>query len=111
LVIDGKIYRNTTGDNTKVFKWNGWDVYDLIGKKVYLEIVDNNPDTTNAFTAIDHIMFSDKLTNQQLNMLYGWIMARIIMQPAHGAIIIAIKKRIIRCFLSDGWVTGNMPIR
>lgn len=66
LVIDGKVERSATGDNTKVFKWNGWDVHDLIGKKAHLEIVDNNADTSNAFIAIDHIMFSNQLMDQHL---------------------------------------------
>jgi len=66
LLIGGKVYRTAAGDNTKVLKWNGWDVHDLIGKKARLEILDNNPDTINAFIAIDHIMFADQLMNQQL---------------------------------------------
>jgi fructan beta-fructosidase len=66
LVIDGKVKRSATGDNTTVFKWNGWDVHDLIGKQAYFEIVDSNADTTNAFIAIDHIMFSNQLMDQHL---------------------------------------------
>ena len=57
---------STTGDNSKVFKWRGWDVSAFVGKKAHLEIVDKISDTTNGFIAIDHILFSDQLTDQQL---------------------------------------------
>lgn len=63
LIVDGKIARTATGDNTKVFRWNGWDVSDLKGKMAHVEIVDK---TSNGAIAIDHIMFSDVLMNQQL---------------------------------------------
>lgn len=66
LIVDGKIVRSTTGDNSKVFKWRGWDVSSFIGKKGHLEIIDKISDTTNGFIAIDHIMCSDQLTDQQL---------------------------------------------
>jgi fructan beta-fructosidase len=66
LIIDGKIVRSTTGDNSKVFKWNGWDVSSFIGKKAHLEITDQSADPHNGFIAIDHVMFSNQLTNQQL---------------------------------------------
>ncbi|PWK79702.1 beta-fructofuranosidase/levanase [Mucilaginibacter oryzae] len=66
LVIGKKVYRTATGDNTKVLKWNGWDVRELIGKRARLEIIDSNPDTSNAYIAVDHIIFSNKLMNHQL---------------------------------------------
>jgi len=66
LIVDGKIVRSTTGDNSKVLKWRGWDARSYIGKKAHLEIVDQSADTTNGFIAIDHILFSDQLTDQQL---------------------------------------------
>jgi sucrose-6-phosphate hydrolase SacC (GH32 family) len=66
LIVDGKIVSSTTGDNSKVLKWRGWDVSSYIGKKGHLEIVDQSADTTNGFVAIDHILFADQLTDQQL---------------------------------------------
>ena len=66
LIVDGKIVRSTTGDNSKVFKWRGWDVSPFIGKKGHLEIIDQIADTANGFIAVDHILFSDQLTDQQL---------------------------------------------
>ncbi|RYF88203.1 MAG: hypothetical protein EOO03_08930 [Chitinophagaceae bacterium] len=66
LVVDGKVCRTATGDNTKVFRWNGWDVRDLMGKQAHIEIIDSHAGTDNAFIAADHILFSNKLLNQQL---------------------------------------------
>lgn len=66
LVVDGNELKTTTGDNTKVLKWNGWDVSNLIGKEAHLEIIDMDNGTSNASIAIDHIMFSDILMNTNL---------------------------------------------
>jgi len=66
LVVDGEIVRTTTGDNSKVFKWNGWDVRELAGKQAHLEVLDLSTDTLNGSIAIDHVVFSDHLLNQQL---------------------------------------------
>ena len=66
LLVDGKVVRTTHGDNTKVFKWNGWDVRSWMGKKAQLELVDLSKDTTTGFIAIDQITFSDQLSNQHL---------------------------------------------
>jgi len=66
LVVDGKVYRTATGDQTNVFKWNGWDVSDLIGKKAQLAIVDAIVDSTHGAIAIDHVVFSNELMNHQL---------------------------------------------
>lgn len=66
LLVDGKVVRTSNGDNTKVFKWNGWDVRPWKGKKAQLELVDLSRDTTTGFIAIDHVNFSDQLSNQHL---------------------------------------------
>lgn len=66
LVVDGQVQRTATGDQTNVFRWNGWDVRNLIGKKAYLTIVDAISDSTNGAIAIDHILFSDELMNHRL---------------------------------------------
>jgi fructan beta-fructosidase len=61
LVVDGKVVRITAGDNTRVFKWSGWDVHDLIGKRANIEIVDLCTTGQNESIAVDHILFSDRL--------------------------------------------------
>lgn len=66
LLVDGCVLRTATGDNTNVFKWNGWDVHDLLGKEACLEIIDMNNGDSNGSIAIDHIMFSNSLMNYQL---------------------------------------------
>ena len=66
LLVDGKVVRTSHGDNTKVFKWTGWDVRSWIGKNAQLELVDLSNDTTNGFVAVDHILFSNQLYNQNL---------------------------------------------
>ena len=75
LVINGKVQKTATGDNTKVLKWNGWDVSSFIGQKAYLEIIDHKSDNSaNASIAVDHIIFSDILMNT--NLEHG-LMARL----------------------------------
>jgi len=66
LLVDGKVVKTETGDDTKVFKWAGWDVRPWLGKKAQLEIVDLSSDLNTGFIAIDHIIFSNQLTNQHL---------------------------------------------
>lgn len=66
LVVDGKVVRTTTGDNSAVLKWNGWDVQDLIGKRATIELVDNHIGDEWGFIAVDHILFSQVLYNQNL---------------------------------------------
>ncbi|WP_187264419.1 glycoside hydrolase family 32 protein [Pontibacter beigongshangensis] len=66
LVVDGKVVRTTTGDNSDVFKWNGWDVQDLKGRKATIEVVDDYTGDDWGGIAVDHILFSDVLYNQNL---------------------------------------------
>ena len=66
LIVNGKIIRTATGDDTNVLKWNGWDVSNLIGQQAKLEIIDYITDNKDGSLAIDHIMFSDILRNYKL---------------------------------------------
>jgi len=65
LIAGGKVCRTATGNNSSVFKWNGWDVRDLSEKEAYLEIIDMDNRNNNGSIAIDHIMFADNLFNLQ----------------------------------------------
>lgn len=65
LLIDGKVCRTATGDNTNVFKWNGWDVEDLIGKQASIEVLDLSARGENESIAVDYILFSDHFLNLQ----------------------------------------------
>jgi fructan beta-fructosidase len=66
LVVNGKVVRTTTGDNSKVLKWRGWDVRDLRGQDAYIEIADLDTTKKLGFVAVDHILFGDKLYDQNL---------------------------------------------
>ncbi|TXK46095.1 glycoside hydrolase family 32 protein [Pontibacter qinzhouensis] len=66
LLVDGKVVRTTTGDNSAVLKWNGWDVQDLKGKKATIKIIDDDDGDDWGYIAVDHLLFSDVLQNQEL---------------------------------------------
>lgn len=63
LLINNTVVKTATGDNSEQLKWFGWDVTDYVGQSAKIEILDS-------FTGgwghilIDHIMFSDVLTDQ-----------------------------------------------
>jgi Beta-fructosidases (levanase/invertase) len=65
LVVDGRVCRTATGDNTRTFRWRGWDVQDLKNKEAHLEIIDLSNNDRNGSIAVDHIMFADYLLNHQ----------------------------------------------
>ena len=63
MLLDGKTVRTANGPNTvsggsEKLNWNSWDTTDLIGKKVVLEIVDNETGGWGHIN-IDHIFQSD----------------------------------------------------
>jgi sucrose-6-phosphate hydrolase SacC (GH32 family) len=64
LVIDGATVKTATGDNSEQLKWYGWDVSGWIGATAHFEIVDNYTGAWGHIN-IDHIMFSDILTDQR----------------------------------------------
>lgn len=61
LLVDQKVVRSATGDNSELLKWDGWDVSDLKGKKAVIQIVDNAAGDPRASIRIDHILFSKTL--------------------------------------------------
>lgn len=64
LLVNGRIVRTTTGDNSGYLKWNGWDVRDLIGKSATIQIVDNSTSSEWGHIDVDQIVFSDVLHSE-----------------------------------------------
>ncbi len=72
LLVNNKVVRTTTGTNSDLLKWEGWDVSDLIGKKAVIQIVDNHSGANMGYIRIDHILFSEVL--QPKNLQHGlWL--------------------------------------
>jgi fructan beta-fructosidase len=64
LLVDGKVVRTATGPNdrpggSEQLDWHTWDVSDLAGKKVVIEIVDRHSGGWGHIN-IDHIVQSDR---------------------------------------------------
>ncbi len=64
LVLDGKIIRNSAGNNGEQLYWKGWDVKQWIGKKAHLEIIDKHPGGWGHIT-VDQIVFADELAKAE----------------------------------------------
>ena len=62
MIVDGAVVRESTGRNSDTLAWSGWDVHDLKGKRARLRVIDGHRgDWANV--AVDHVMFSDVLTD------------------------------------------------
>lgn len=65
LIVNGEVVRSTTGHNSDIFKWYGWDVTEFSDMQAFIRIIDNSKDTFG-YINVDHIMFSDVLHNEKL---------------------------------------------
>lgn len=61
LLVDGKVVRSASGDNTTQMKWVGWDVSEFAGQQAQIQIVDKYTAGDVGFLNVDHIVFSDTL--------------------------------------------------
>lgn len=61
LLVDGQVVRTSTGDNTGVLKWSGWNVSDLEGRRAQIQIVDSYAGADFGHVMADHFLFSDSL--------------------------------------------------
>jgi sucrose-6-phosphate hydrolase SacC (GH32 family) len=60
LKVGGSVVRTTTGNNSDLQVWKGWNVAEYVGQQATIEIVDGYTGSWGQIT-IDHIMFSDSL--------------------------------------------------
>ncbi len=58
LLVDGKVVRTATGNNTEQLRAERWDVREFLGKEAVLEIVDRETGPWGHIL-VDHIVFSD----------------------------------------------------
>ncbi len=66
LVINNKVVRSASGNNSSLLKWEGWDVSELKGQKAIIQIIDNYSGSDWGHIRIDHIMFSNAAQQQKL---------------------------------------------
>jgi len=58
LLVDGRVVRSATGDNSEHLTWKSWDVRELQGKRATLEIVDRHGSGWGHIN-VDHIILAD----------------------------------------------------
>ncbi|MEP6754221.1 MAG: serine hydrolase domain-containing protein [Chthonomonadales bacterium] len=69
LVVDGKVVRSETGNDSAEFSRVCWDVYELTGKTAHLELVDNSKSDQRGYVMLDDIHLSDRpMTDLQHNL-------------------------------------------
>lgn len=65
LIVDGSVVKSSTGRNSEVLKWAGWNVTPWIGKTAQIQIVDNST-ASWGHISVDHIVFADALWNNNI---------------------------------------------
>jgi fructan beta-fructosidase len=66
LLINNTVVRTACGDNSSLFKWEGWDVSEFRGKQAFIQIVDNYSGSDWGHIRIDHIVLSKTAQQQKL---------------------------------------------
>jgi hypothetical protein len=68
LVVDGKVVRTVTGDDTAQLRPESWDVSLLIGKKAHFEVVDATRVPERGYIMVDNLRCASRPTDlSQLN--------------------------------------------
>ena len=70
LIIDGKMVRSATGENSEQLHWTAWNVAEFAGKQAQIQIVDQN-DGGWGHILVDHILFSDEAMKRADWIDYG----------------------------------------
>jgi sucrose-6-phosphate hydrolase SacC (GH32 family) len=58
LLVEGRVVRSATGDNSEQLTWKSWDVREMRGKRATLEIVDRHSGGWGHIN-VDHIILAD----------------------------------------------------
>ncbi len=64
LVVDGKIMRTETGNNSSELIQKSWDVSQLVGKKARFEVVDISKSTERGYVMVDEIRYATPHTKE-----------------------------------------------
>ncbi|XBH20898.1 GH32 C-terminal domain-containing protein [Jonesiaceae bacterium BS-20] len=71
LVVDGKVVRSATGNESEILEWNSWNVEEFRGQEATILIVDNHSGGWGHIL-VDHIIFSDGAVPNHLEN-YDWL--------------------------------------
>ena len=71
LVVDGKVVRTATGDDSESLDWRTWNVGNLIGKQAQIRVVDNNRSGWG-HVLVDQVMQSDTSATDVMQS-YDWL--------------------------------------
>lgn len=65
LLVNGERVLTTTGNNSPVLTWSGWNVKDYLGETAQIRITDTYSGGDWGHINIDHIVFSDQLMDSR----------------------------------------------
>ena len=71
LVVDGKVVRTATGDDSESLDWRSWNVGNLIGKQAQIRVVDNHRGGWG-HVLVDQVMLSDTSATDVMQS-YDWL--------------------------------------
>ncbi len=71
LVVDGKVVRTATGNDSESLDWRSWSVGNLIGKQAQIRVVDNNRSGWG-HVLVDQVMQSDTSATDVMQS-YDWL--------------------------------------
>lgn len=69
LLVNGKIVRSQTGNNSGGMQWASWDVSEFKGEQASIQIIDNL-NSREGYIYADHIMLSDEPAKNQLEKAF-----------------------------------------
>ena len=97
LLVDGAIVRTATGHNSDQLRWHSWGVYDLVGKRARIEVVDKHTGGWGHID-LDHIEFA--LTPKAADVVPGGLEA----QPDYGDMVLALCQPT-----ASDWAVASIP--